>query len=212
MTHRHQVRSLTALLGSVAIAVMASALPAAAHRAATATPVGVQSAHLVTLVTGQRVLETVNANGATIVSATPSVASPLLSFEVNSAWYAVPAVVVHSIGAQLDPALFDLSALGKAEAATPGQVPVQVQWQGVSAPAMPWLLHPTTITAGVTDGVVTTASGPALQGALAAGTLTTISRISLVGAVVAPSSAVCGLQAAHADGQRHRLQRCAGYR
>ena len=194
MTHRHQIRSLTALLGSVAIAAMASALPAAAHGAATATPVGVQSAHLVTLVTGQRVLETVNANGATIVSATPSVASPLLSFEVNSAWYAVPAVVVHSIGAQLDPALFDLSALGKAEAATPGQVPVQVQWQGVSAPAMPWLLHPTTITAGVTDGVVTSASGPALQDSVAAGTLTTISRISLVGAVVAPSRPSAGFR------------------
>jgi hypothetical protein len=192
VTHCHQVRSLTALLGSVAIAAMAGALPAAAHQAATATPGSVQPDHLVTLVTGQRVLETASANGATVISAAPSVASPLLSFEVNSAWYAVPAAAVHSVGAQLDPALFDLAALSKAEAATPGQVPVQVQWQGASAPAMPWLLHPTTITAGVTDGVVTTASGPALQDALAAGTLTTISRISLRGAVTAPSMPSAG--------------------
>lgn len=192
MTHRHQVRSLTALLGSVAIAAMASALPAAAHQASRAIPAALQVDHLVTLVTGQRVLETASANGATVVSASPSVASPLVSFEADSAWYAVPAVAVHSVGAQLDPALFDLSALSKAEAATPGQVPVQVQWQGASAPGMPWLLHPTTITAGVTDGVVTTASGPALQDALAAGTLTTISRISLLGAVTAPSMPSAG--------------------
>ncbi len=182
MKHRHQIRSLAALLGSAAIAVVASAVPAAAHRAATAPPPSAQPSRVITLVTGQRVLETTRPNGILAFNAVaPAPASPLVTFEANAAWYVIPAVVIHSVGGQLDPTLFQTEALSRVESATPGQIPVQVQWHGPSAPAMPWLLHPVTVSVGVTDGVVTGSSGMALESSVAAGTLTGIDRISLLG-------------------------------
>jgi hypothetical protein len=186
VTHRHQIRSLAALLGSVAVAVIAGASPAAANRAAIATPAAPQSDHLVTLVTGERILERAGPNGAVAFSAVSAAATPLVTFEANAAWYVIPDVVIHSIGAQLDATLFKTEALSQAEAASPGEVPVQVQWHGASAPAMPWLVHPVNVSTGVTDGVVTSTSGAVLESSLAAGTLTGIDHISLVGA--APSA------------------------
>ena len=108
-----------------------------------------------------------------------------MTFESNAAWYVMPAVVIHSIGAPLDVNLFQTEALGQAEAASPGEVPVQVQWHGASAPAMPWLLHQINVAAGVTDGVVTSGSGAVLEASLARGALSGVDHISLVGA--APS-------------------------
>lgn len=184
MTHRHQIRSLTALLGSAALAIVAGVLPAAAQRAAGATPLAVPADRLMTLVTGQRILQSTGADGRLAVSAAApaDAATPLLTFEADGAWYVVPAVALHSFGVQLDPSLFDAGALSQAEVGTPGQIPVQVQWHGAVAPAMPWLTHPVQVATGVTDGVVTSSSGMALQSAVSAGTLTGIDRISLMGA------------------------------
>jgi hypothetical protein len=186
VTHRHPIRSLAALLGSAAVAVIAGASPAAANRAAIATPAAPQSGHLITLVTGERILERAGPNGAVVFSAVSAAATPLVTFEANAVWYVIPDVVIHSLGAQLDATLFDTEALSRAEAASAGQVPVQVRWHGASAPAMPWLVHPVNVSAGVTDGVVTRTSGAVLESSLVAGTLAGIDHISLVGA--APSA------------------------
>ncbi len=182
MTHR-QIRSLTALLVSTALAVVAGMLPAAAHRAAGSTSVAAPADRLITLVTGQRILQSTGTDGRLAVSAAASAdaSTPLLTFQANGALYVVPAVALHSFGAILDPSLFDTGALSQAETGTPGQMAVQVQWHGAPTPAMPWLLHPVEVAAGVTDGVVTTSSGSGLQSAISAGTLTGIDRISLTG-------------------------------
>jgi hypothetical protein len=193
VTHRHRIRSLTALMGSAAVAVIAGASPAAAHHAATATPVGAQSARLITLVTGQRILESTGADGRLAFTEDSTAASsPLLTFEANSTWYAVPAAVMHSLGGQLDPGLFETAALSDAEAGTSGSVPVQVQWHGGAAPVMAWLLQQVAVAPGVTDGVVTSASGSVLQASLSAGSLPGIDRISLKGAVTSPRRATSG--------------------
>jgi hypothetical protein len=193
VTHRHRIRSLTALLGSAAVAVLAGVAPAAAHHAAAATPVGSQQHHLITLVTGQRILESTGPDGKLAFSdAAGAAASPLLTFEANATWYAVPAVVMHSLGGQLDPGLFETAALAEAEAGTSGAVPVQVEWHGTTAPAMPWLLHQVASAPGVTDGVVTNASGAVLESALLAGPLPGVDRISLNGAVARPRRARSG--------------------
>lgn len=192
MTHR-RIRSLAGPLVSVAIAVIAGALPAAAYPAANSTPTTAQADRLITLVTGQRILDRSGSGGRLAFSAVSSPAgAPLLTFEAGGAWYVVPAVAMHSVGGQLDLSLFDTAALNRAEAATPGQVPVQVQWHGASAPVMPWLLHPVNVGVGVTDGVVTSSSGATLQSAVVSGTLTGIDRISLVGAVSSSRPAPSG--------------------
>ncbi len=185
MTHRHQIRTLTALLGSVAVAAVAGVSPVAAHRAASSAVRAAQPDHLITLVTGERVLESAGPNGAVAFNTVSKPATPMVTFEANSAWYVLPAVVMHSLGVQLDPTLFRIDALIQAEAAAPGQVPVQVSWHGTSAPAMPWLVHPVSVSAGTTDGVVTASSGAGLQSALASGALTNIDRVSLAAAVSA---------------------------
>jgi hypothetical protein len=187
VTHRHHIRSLAALLGSVAVAVIAGASPAAANPAPTAMPAAPRSDHLITLVTGERILESAGPNGAVVFSAVSAAATPVVTFEANAAWYVIPDVVIHSIGAPLDATLFKTEAVSQAEAASPGEVPVQVHWHGVAAPAMPWLVHPVNVATGVTDGVVTSTSGALLESSLAAGTLTGIDHVSLVGA--APSAA-----------------------
>ncbi|MFI5285124.1 MAG: hypothetical protein ACHQ4F_02275, partial [Candidatus Dormibacteria bacterium] len=134
MTHRHLIRTLTALLGSVAIAVVAGASPVAAHRPASSLVKPVQADHLITLVTGERILESGGPNGAVAFNTVSRPSTPMVTFEANSAWYVMPAVAMHSLGAQLDPTLFKIDALTRSEAAAPGQVPVQVSWHGTSAP------------------------------------------------------------------------------
>ncbi len=189
MTHRHRIRSLTALLGSAAVAVLAGTLPAAAHPAPRATPLASQAGRVITLVTGQRIAESTGPDGRPVFSEVNSAASPLLTYETDSTWYAVPAVVLHSVGGQLAPGLFETDALGDAEAGTSGAVPVQVQWHGAAAPAMPWLLQQSPVAAGVTDGIVTSASGAVLQSALEAGPIPGVDLISLRGAVTQPRRA-----------------------
>lgn len=112
MTHR-QIRSLTALLVSTALAVVAGMLPAAAHRAAGSTSVAAPADRLITLVTGQRILQSTGTDGRLAVSAAASAdaSTPLLTFQANGALYVVPAVTLHSFGAILDPSLFDTGAL-----------------------------------------------------------------------------------------------------
>ncbi len=193
VTHRGRIRSVTALLGAAAVVVIAGVLPAAAYPAAASTPVAAQPDRLITLVTGERILERSGSGGGLSYSAVaPADRTPLLRFETNGASYVIPAVAMHSVGAPLDASLFNTAALQQAESASPGQVPVRVQWHGATAPVMSWLVHPVTVAAGVTDGVVTSSSGAALQSAVAAGTLTGIDRISLVGAAPSPRPTPAG--------------------
>jgi hypothetical protein len=193
MTHRHRLRSLTALTGSAAIAVIAGASPAEAHHVANTNPGAAQPSRLITLVTGQRILESAGPGGRPAFAvASSGAATPLLTFEANSAWYVVPAIAMHSVGEQLDLGLFDAESLSQAEAGSPGEVPVVVQWHGSAAPAMPWLIDQVPAAPGVTDGVVTAASGAVLESAIAADGLTGIDRISLSGTVTSPRRAAPG--------------------
>ena len=186
MIHPHRHPTLTALLAVASLAAVATASPAVVRSASRVASPQAQADRTITLITGQQFVESTGRNGKPqFTTLSRTAAMPLFVFETGGARYVAPAAAMHGMGAQLDPTLFQSEALQRAEAATPGQVPVQVNWHG-AAPAMTWLLHPVNVAAGVTDGIVTAASGGALQAALAAGSLAGIDRISLRGA--APSA------------------------
>lgn len=128
MIHCHKIRTLSALFGSGTLVMLASASPATANLVASVAVAPAQTAPLVTLVTGQRILETTGSDGRISLTAAPSAsATPLATFEANGTSYVIPAVAMHSVGTEVDPLLFDLEALRQAEATAPGEVPVQVQ-------------------------------------------------------------------------------------
>jgi hypothetical protein len=145
-------------------------------------------------VTGQRIVETTQ-HGKINLTAVPSGStSSLTVFQANGTSFVIPTAVMHCVGTELDPLLFDLDALQHAEATTPGQVPVQVRWRGAAAPSLPWLLRPMTVTPGVTDGMVSTTSGPTLETALSTCAPPGVTKLSLAGTPPASPPATRGLR------------------
>ncbi|MDQ6848789.1 MAG: hypothetical protein M3070_02125 [Actinomycetota bacterium] len=183
------------VIGATLLTITFGPLPARATGAA--TPPRPTSASEVTLITGERVLQTQDAAGRygfTILSGGAS-SSPVFTYGIGSSRYVVDAAALPFIGSQLDAALFD-SATATA-GSTPGEVAVLVAWHGAAAPSMSWLNHQHTASHGMTSGIITAASGVALRSALAqqprssrgtgwAGPLAGIDRILLDGAATSP--------------------------
>ena len=181
------IRSRTVLtVAAVAATLAATALgtarvaAASAFRATSAAP----TSRALTLITGERVLETQDASGRMRFSI-ESRGAPVIMDSFGSTRYLVDADALPFIGSELDPGLFD-------SASASGSFAVTVDWHGAVAPAMPWLVGAKTTSAGVTEGTITASSGAAFRAALAAepssargawtGALAGIDHISLTGA------------------------------
>jgi hypothetical protein len=184
------LRTRTALaLAATTATLAASAVTLGGARAASpATLSRASSGTEVTLVTGERVLETRSATGRpefTVVSS----GVPVFIEQFGTATYLVDADALPFMGSELDPSLFSAGAASGASAGTA----VVVDWHGSSAPAMPWLTDQRSVSPGVTDGVITAASGAVFRAALAqepgsargswSGSLSGIDRISAQGGV-----------------------------
>jgi hypothetical protein len=140
------LRRTSAVVG-IAAAVAAGFAPAAQAAAVTST----DSTHIVTLVTGDRVVvQDVGGRQTVTVMPRPGSAGDFVNQRVDGDLYVVPATALPYLGTSLDRSLFDVSALIR-DGVT-DQVPVQVTG---SAP-------------GVRDGKVTAESGAAFGAALAA--------------------------------------------
>lgn len=166
-----QVLGLTAIL-TVAGLACGSGLPAqaapAAHTATAAHPVTVRPtagrAHTrqVLLITGARL--TIRSQGSRRLIAGHAAAQgdPMISMRQGRSITEVPVAALPYLGRGLSPALFQLSALEKAESG--GRLPVRVRYSG-KRPAIPGL----TVTSsgpGSAAGYLTAASAPSFGAAL----------------------------------------------
>ena len=181
------IRSRTVLTAAAVTATLA-ATALGAGRVAAASAIRATSAAptstALTLITGERVLETQDASGRMRFSI-ESRGAPVIMDSFGSTRYLVDADALPFMGSELDPGLFD-------SASASGSYAVTVDWHGAVAPAMAWLVGAKTIAAGVTEGAITASSAAAFRAALAAepasargawtGALAGIDHISLTGA------------------------------
>jgi hypothetical protein len=177
------IRSRTVLtLAAVGATLAASALGSAHAAAVSAFHAANQTSTSteLTLITGERVLETQDAAGQTRFTVASQGAAVFMD-AFGTTRYFVDADALPFMGSELDPSLFDT-------ASSSGSFAVTVAWHGAAAPAMPWLVGARTVAPGVTDGTITASSSSAFRAALAAaggtwsGALAGIDRISLAGA------------------------------
>lgn len=144
---------------------MAAALPAAAAPAMPPT----RPATIVTLITGERVVLGTGANGVPTVqivrAATEGPASVDKVVGLKHDTYVIPASAMAYFGKNLDPSLFDVTAL--AAAGFGARIPLVIAYEAGTKPALPGV----TITSahdGVAHGYVTPASAKDFGAALAA--------------------------------------------
>jgi hypothetical protein len=153
------------LTSTVLAAITVTTLPAAAATTTLGT-----SPTTVTLITGDRV--TVSAQGLALRPATPGTTFQTYQ-DATGDHFVIPSVAEPYLGRQLDPALFDVSALIRDGVGTTGRTPVQLTF--ATTPVAP---------AGVT---ITSAAGNTASGyvAAAAGTTFTAALRQQIGADVA---------------------------
>lgn len=171
-----RLRLLTsaALTAGLAVAVAAGAIatttarPAGAAAATTAATTTTRVGRPVFLVTGE--LITPGGAGASEVSLMTGgpawdagLAAPLQALSLGGQTYVVPLTAEPYLGGSLDPRLFQISALGKAEAG--GRLPVRVRYSG-AAPAPPGVTI-TSFGGGVAQGYLTAAGARTFGTALA---------------------------------------------
>jgi hypothetical protein len=192
MSSRRLVRCAIAALAAVVAAFIGG--PARAGTSAQFNAGPKPSERIVTLITGERVLEISQPNGPVQFAALSGTqAAPLFTYRSAAVSYIVDAVARPFIGGKLDGALFDTANLTVTRGAQ--GIPVRVQWHGTSAPAMPWLIDQRAVGADVTGGIITASSGAQLREALSqqpasptavwAGPLSGVDRISFDGATQA---------------------------
>jgi hypothetical protein len=144
----------------------ALAVPAAGATADTALaqPFAAGSTHTVTLITGDQVTLATSANGTTDYRIRPvSGNRGFESFQAgNGDRYVIPAIAVPYLG-QLDPSLFDVSALARSGSAN---IPVRLSFPAGDTPSAPPGVTLTSTTGSTATGYVTPASAPAFGAAL----------------------------------------------
>lgn len=133
----------------------------------TAKPITGPAAQSVTLPTGERVTVAVE-GGRTVYI--PSGGSNFLTYQAtNSDQYVIPAEARPYLGRQLDPSLFDVSALIRANLRTPAaRVPIRLTFAPGAAVKAPSGVTLTSVGASGAFGYLTTASEPAFAAALRA--------------------------------------------
>lgn len=149
-------------------AVPASA-QAAAGSAVTAAPVAAASGRTVTLITGDRVTVT-NSNGHTSALLAPAAGDgPAQTYqEPGGDEFVVPAVAEPYLGRQLDPSLFDVSALLRDGLATGARIPVSVAYAAGVTPSAPPGVTLTLVSGQSASGYLTAASATSFSAGLRA--------------------------------------------
>ena len=127
-THLLRVTVVTAQLAAVAVA----AVPGSAAAVATPTAAPAAAAPAAAAATSPVSRQLVLINGARLLAGAvippQRGAGALLTLRANGTTYVIPAVAVPYLGRGLDPSLFDVAALQRAEAA--GRLPVRVSYRG----------------------------------------------------------------------------------
>ncbi|HEY1641322.1 MAG TPA: hypothetical protein VGG35_11590 [Streptosporangiaceae bacterium] len=154
--------ALAAPAGHAARAGHAAHAARAAHPAAISRTAGRARSRRLLLVTGDQL--TIRSQGSRRLIADHAAAQgdPMISMRHGSAITEIPAAALPYLGRGLSPALFQVSALEKAESG--GRLPVRVRFSG-SLPQIPGL----TVTSsgpGAASGYLTAASAPAFGAAL----------------------------------------------
>jgi hypothetical protein len=152
--------SVSALIvGLLYGAAVPSAAQAASGSAATVTPVAAATWRSVTLITGDRVTLTSahGRNSALLVPAAGSGPSETYQ-EPGGDQFVVPAVAQPYLGRQLDPALFDVSALLRDGLATGAHIPVSVAYAAGVTPSAPPGITLTSVSGQSASGYLTPAS------------------------------------------------------
>ena len=145
---RTHLLRLTAVAAQLA-AVVAVAVPVQASASAPPVP------HQLVLINGDRLA------GGVVLPARRG-AGALLTLRANGNTYAIPAVAVPYLGHGLDPGLFDVAALQRAERA--GRLPVRVSYRG-PRPVLPGV-RITRAGRGIAAGYLTASSAQAFGAAL----------------------------------------------
>lgn len=170
---RIHARAAQAAVVPVVTAVIAlatgAAVPASAHPTASASPAapsrGRDVSRTVTLPDGEMLVVTPTQSGGRAATDLSAAATParLISLSAGGHTEEVPADALPYLGHGLDPDLFDLSVLERAEAR--GRLPLQVTFRG-RIPSLPGMTI-TRLGQGTADGYLTTSSASAFGAALA---------------------------------------------
>lgn len=130
----------------------------------TAHTVPQNAGQLVTLITGDRVL---SHDGVNSVLPAPGSTGSLDSYQAGDGdRYFVPSFAVPYLSGELDPSLFDATALAAAGATD--QVPVRLTFAAGTTPAAPPGITVTSVSGSTAIGYLTTASGPVFAAGLRA--------------------------------------------
>ena len=155
-----------------AVAVLALAL-VNVGQGAQAVPMGAQlgsrlGSHLVTLLTGDRVLVGTSPDGSQtlriIRSASSGPAAQLTTARLNGDNYVIPATAEPYLGRYLEPRLFDVTQL--VAAGVSDRLPLRITYKTATAPSLPGVVI-TSAAHGVATGYVTASSARAFGAALA---------------------------------------------
>ena len=116
----------------------AASAPAAPAAAVTATPIVAPTARTVTLITGDRVTVTTSNGGIRAQLTSTAGSGPAETYQKSGGdEYVVPAVAKPYLGRQLDPSLFDVSALLRDNLTGGAHIPVSVTYAAGTTPTAP---------------------------------------------------------------------------
>jgi hypothetical protein len=144
-----------------------AARPQAAAATPAATPATARATAPLLLLNGDKALVTTGSAGLTAAAITrpagSTLARALLKLRLGTHSFLIPMAALPYLGHGLDPSLFDVAAMQRAEHG--GRLPVTVRYQG-PLPALPGVTV-THAAAGVAQGYLTAATAPAFGSALA---------------------------------------------
>jgi hypothetical protein len=161
---QHRLPRIAIVLAIAGASSLAATLPAAAQ------PVMPQTRPhaIVTLVTGERVVLGTGANGSPTVlivrAATDGPASVDKVVRLGGDTYVIPASAMAYFGKNLDPSLFDVTALAAARFG--GRIPLVIEYEIGTKPALPGVTI-TSASGGIAHGYVTPTSAKEFGAALA---------------------------------------------
>jgi hypothetical protein len=163
------VSAFALVAGLVYGAAVPSAAQAASSSAVTVTPVASATARTVTLLTGDRVTVT-SSHGHTTAQLVPAAGSgPAETYQQPGGdQFVVPAVAEPYLGRQLDPSLFDISALLRDGLATGARIPVSVTFATGVNPSAPPGITLTSVSGQSASGYLTPASTASFSAGLRA--------------------------------------------
>ena len=153
-----------------ALALIA-AVPAAASApaAVSTTPIAAATARTVTLITGDQVMVTTSHGRPSALLMPATGTGPAVRYEKPGGdQYIVPAVAKPYLGRQLDPSLFDVSALLRENLTTGARIPVSLRYAAGATPSAPPGITLTSVGGATASGYLTPASAASFTAGLRA--------------------------------------------